>query len=261
MRGEDIWTMNADGSAQADLTNAPARDYYDPAWSPDGSKIAFGKGSGNRTEIYVMNADGSNQTRLTNNTVIDQHPNWQPLPAGTIVIVKDAQPEDNTAFAFDSTIPGVSSFTLQDPAANTRTFSNVPAGAYLVKELSVGGWTLHQISCDDPQSGEITPGIASIKVTAGKTVTCTFQNVKNNSIIVNKFTVGGDATFAFTTNLPGGAFNLTTVDGFAGSSLAAWRPAPTMSQKRCRGAGTRWRLTRCAATATTPAPSRWPPAR
>ena len=38
-----------------------------PAWSPDGSKIAFESGRDGNLEIYVMNADGSGQTRLTNN--------------------------------------------------------------------------------------------------------------------------------------------------------------------------------------------------
>ena len=36
----EIYVMNADGSAQANLTNHPAEDSY-PAWSADGSKIAF----------------------------------------------------------------------------------------------------------------------------------------------------------------------------------------------------------------------------
>ena len=47
------------------LTVDPARDDW-PAWSPDGSKIAFASGRDGNAEIYVMNADGTNVVRLTN---------------------------------------------------------------------------------------------------------------------------------------------------------------------------------------------------
>jgi Tol biopolymer transport system component len=58
--------MNADGSGQTRITNNPAND-FEPAWSPDGSKIAFWRDNGGSYgyDIYVMNADGSSQTRLT----------------------------------------------------------------------------------------------------------------------------------------------------------------------------------------------------
>jgi Tol biopolymer transport system component len=36
-----------------------------PAWSPDGTKIAFMFNQHDHQEIYVMNADGSNRVRLT----------------------------------------------------------------------------------------------------------------------------------------------------------------------------------------------------
>ena len=52
--------MNADGSGQRRLTRNPARD-KDPAWSPDGRRIAFNSGS----QIWLMNPDGSGQRSLT----------------------------------------------------------------------------------------------------------------------------------------------------------------------------------------------------
>ena len=67
----------ADGSGQTNLTNNVAND-LSPAWSPDGSQIAFYSGRDGNTEIYIMNADGSGQTRLTNNAANDGHPAWSP---------------------------------------------------------------------------------------------------------------------------------------------------------------------------------------
>jgi Tol biopolymer transport system component len=68
--------MNADGSKQTRLTISPAVD-REPAWSPDGTRIAFLSQRDGGREIYVMNADGSNQTRLTNNGN-ELEPAWGP---------------------------------------------------------------------------------------------------------------------------------------------------------------------------------------
>ena len=57
--------------------NSLGGDEY-PAWSPDGTKIAFHSYRDGNWEIYVMNTDGSGQTRLTNNPGEDTHPAWSP---------------------------------------------------------------------------------------------------------------------------------------------------------------------------------------
>jgi Tol biopolymer transport system component len=75
----DIFVMNADGSGQTNLTNNSGQD-FDPAWSPDGTKIAFSglppPPGDQHGEIYVMNADGSGLTNLTNHELGDYEPAW-----------------------------------------------------------------------------------------------------------------------------------------------------------------------------------------
>ncbi len=68
-RNSEIYTMEADGSNVTRLTLDPRND-IEPAWSPDGRKIAFVRSEVSYStdrpgEIYVMNADGSDQRRLT----------------------------------------------------------------------------------------------------------------------------------------------------------------------------------------------------
>ncbi|MEW6363286.1 MAG: LpqB family beta-propeller domain-containing protein [Acidobacteriota bacterium] len=84
--------MNADGSAQTRLTANPAGD-FGPAWSPDGTKIAFYSDRDGNAEIYVMNADGSGQTRLTTNSVPDVSPSWSP-DGSMIAFVRGAGPSE-----------------------------------------------------------------------------------------------------------------------------------------------------------------------
>ena len=59
------------------LTRNDAIDWF-PAWSPDGTQIAFESNRDGDYEIYVMAADGSQPTRLTRNSARDRSPAWSP---------------------------------------------------------------------------------------------------------------------------------------------------------------------------------------
>jgi hypothetical protein len=70
--------MDVNGANQVRLTPFDTNEELDPAWSPDGTKIAFSSNRDGNYEIYVMNADGSNQTRLTYYNGVDFSPEWSP---------------------------------------------------------------------------------------------------------------------------------------------------------------------------------------
>jgi len=52
---------------------------YQPAWSPDGTRIAFvSVRNGDAADVYVMNADGTGERRLTDHPAVDTDPAWSP---------------------------------------------------------------------------------------------------------------------------------------------------------------------------------------
>ena len=57
----EIFTMRADGSHVAQLTDNAAFDFA-PSWSGDGTKIAFETDRDGNSEIYTMTADGSDRS-------------------------------------------------------------------------------------------------------------------------------------------------------------------------------------------------------
>jgi dipeptidyl aminopeptidase/acylaminoacyl peptidase len=69
--------MNPDGSGQVNLTDDDSFNLT-PAWSPDGTKIAFASDRSGNTEVYVMNANGTGVVNLSQNPADDRSPTWSP---------------------------------------------------------------------------------------------------------------------------------------------------------------------------------------
>lgn len=73
----EVFVMDADGSSQLNLTKDPAYDGW-PAWSPDGTKIAFASNRRGNHRIYVMDADGQNVLPIVHDEGRATAPAWTP---------------------------------------------------------------------------------------------------------------------------------------------------------------------------------------
>ena len=124
----DLWVMNADGSDQRLLATASSRSIDHPAWSPDGSMVAFSTGGSTSERIYVVDVDGTMRVPLTAGPS-DTGPTW--LPDGSEILFRRyiAATGENLLMAVD--LDGVER-VVADGAGNGRHIFVSPDGTQVV---------------------------------------------------------------------------------------------------------------------------------
>lgn len=73
--GSGLWIMNPDGSEARAIT---FKDDIDPAWSPDGSMIAFASNHSGQRQLYVANANGKKVEKVTDLSNMGGRSSWSP---------------------------------------------------------------------------------------------------------------------------------------------------------------------------------------
>ncbi|HYE89174.1 MAG TPA: LpqB family beta-propeller domain-containing protein [Vicinamibacterales bacterium] len=110
-----LWTLSSAGGAARRVTE----EYLDarqPAWSPDGTRVAFQGYEAGSWRIYVMNADGSAVRAITSGPFDDREPSWS---------------RDGRRIAFSSDRSGnYDIFDVDAAGGNVRQLTKSPANDY-----------------------------------------------------------------------------------------------------------------------------------
>ena len=77
MRG-DIWKVPAGGGEALALAEGPGY-YFEPAWSPDGSRLAVSVDLDGNLDVGAISAEGRGAlNRATHDPHVDVQPRWSP---------------------------------------------------------------------------------------------------------------------------------------------------------------------------------------
>ena len=113
----EVYTANADGSDPLRLTDTRENE-SGPAYSPDGTKIAFARAS----DIWVMNADGSGAGAITGIEGADSEPAWSPDGSQIVYVSNHSTPSGGTT--------GPELFIINaDGSGTERQVTNTPSNA------------------------------------------------------------------------------------------------------------------------------------
>jgi PKD repeat protein len=111
----------------------------------------------------------------------------QPRGEGSLKIIKDATPKDDTPF-WISVVYGIhgGAAPYRDPSSNTAIISNAPAGTYQLGESVPGGWNLQDIvisgDSDNGSVKNVGAGTADIDLDPGESITVVFKNIEGGDI-------------------------------------------------------------------------------
>jgi Tol biopolymer transport system component len=145
----DIYAMNADGSAQFNLTHDKTvgqRADTEPAWSPNGQWVAFQRSFFSRSDaslgsrLYLVTSKGTNLHALTFSpsvTASDRHPAWS--PDGRMIVFSSDRTGHFELYMVKASGGGLEQLTFTSEAVDNLDPAWSPDGTAIAFVRNVGG--------------------------------------------------------------------------------------------------------------------------
>jgi Tol biopolymer transport system component len=148
-----IYALNADGGSRKrfsdrddGVSTSPREIFFqiEPAWSPDGSLIAFTSRRAGAQNVYVMRADGTMTRRLTSTTANDANPSWS--PDGKRIVFDRGQSGDLYVMSSD----GGAARRLGDDSADEKDPAWSPDGRWIAYVRRTPGTSARELGLMRP---------------------------------------------------------------------------------------------------------------
>jgi TolB protein len=154
-----IYAMSAEGDDQQRLTDTDVDPstpqgllfQTEPAWSPDGSTIAFVSKRSGSSDLYAMGADGSGTRRLTSTEDDDAQPDWS--PDGERIVFARGTPA--RLFVMDA--DGTGARRLTAGQAEETEPSWAPDGSWIAHSRREPGTSIRELWLVRPDGAEPHP--------------------------------------------------------------------------------------------------------
>jgi Tol biopolymer transport system component len=154
-----VFVINVDGTGARTLTNRSLAFDAHPAWSPDGTRIAFESTVDGRRAVWLMQADGQGLRRLTHTTgaSTETAPAWSPRGAR----IAFATDRDGNSEIYVAGADGSGARRLTENPANDGVPSWAPDGARIAfvsdRDGEFGIWAM---TADGGSPARLVPGPA-----------------------------------------------------------------------------------------------------
>ncbi|HMQ27307.1 MAG TPA: S8 family serine peptidase, partial [Acidimicrobiales bacterium] len=135
----------------------------------------------------------------------------------SITVVQDSSPDDGRDFRFSGCLGnGCGSFALdddRDPTLPSRVHgTGLAPGTYTITQAAAPGWDLTSLTCDTGETVDLAARRATITLTAGEHVTCTFTDESASLTVTQSLEPEAATDVTFDGCGPGGCGSFTLDD-------------------------------------------------
>ena len=147
----------------------------EPAWSPDGRRIAFVLVTPTSSDLWVVNSDGASPVTLTSGAGAKTNPAWSP-DGLKIAFVSDREGTkdvwtvnaDGAGTRRLTTLPGQENRPGFSPAGDRLVFSYTNGGAANLYTIKIDGSAINQLTSGNANDWEPTWGPSGIVFTSNR---------------------------------------------------------------------------------------------